>query len=291
MPWREEAIMRLRYLVILSAIVVAAPLAVYLSQKPGGDQLNDTLWDLGFIPRTPPTTLMTVGSIYYIQPDGTHFHPICIAGKDDVGEAVRKSGSIELQQQFERKGQAAAGASFDIGWLLKGDFGDKYVVKVNYSLTDVQVEEIPLGINSEVYHRLMDHPECSKMANQYLRAAGYVCQVASILSATAEFKMDSESKLSTSSNEAASEVKDLMKQAVEAQAKQEVVSKEGRLLAGKALQYGAMVTPMCMAPATARFARTVPSTRFGRIWNYVLFNIVEPILPKQADEAQAPPGV
>ena len=34
-----------------------------------------------------------------------------------------------------------------------------------------------------------------------------------------------------------------MKQAVEAQGNQDVVSKEGRLLAGKALQYGAALTP------------------------------------------------
>ena len=214
------------------------PLAAHTFQEPSGDQLGDTLRDLGFIPRTPPTTLIILGSIYYIQPDGTHFYPICIAGKDDLGDAVRTSRSIELQERLERKGQVAAEVSVDIGWLLKGDTDDRYTVKVNYSLTDVLVEEIALGANSQVYSRLMDHPECSRMANQYLRTAGYVCQVASILSATAEYKLDSDSqnKLSTSSSAAVSEVKDIVKQAVEAQAKQDVVSREGRLLAGKALQ-------------------------------------------------------
>ena len=47
---------------------------------------------------------------------------------------------------------------------------------------------------------------------------------------------------------------------------------------------------MCMTPATARFARVVPHTSFGRFWNYVLFNIVEPIFPGKAD-TQTPPGV
>src|SRR5690349_21149941 len=287
--------MRMRYLAAIAVIVAAAPLAAHSFQKPSGDQLGDTLRDLGFIPRTPPTTLMTLGSIYYIEPEGKHFFPICIAEKDDLGDAVRSSRSIALQEQLERKGQAATEISFDIGWLLKGGTDNKYVVKVNYSLTDVQVEEIELGANSQVYSRLMNQAQCSKMANQYLRAAGYVCQVASILSATAEYKLDSDSqgKLSTSSSAAVSEVKDMMKQAVEAQGHQDVVSKEGRLLAGKALQYGAALTPMCMAPATARFARAVPSTSFGRFWNYVLINILEPILPAKVDTldaTQAPPG-
>ena len=169
-------------------------------------------------------------------------------------------------------------------------------MKVNYSLTDVHVEEIALGANSQVYGRLMNQPQCSRMANQYLRAAGYVCQVASILSATAEFKLDSDSqsKLSTTSSATVNEVKDIMKQAVEAQGNQDVVSKEGRLLAGKALQYGAALTPMCVAPTTARFARAVPSTTFGRVWNYVLFNILEPMLPVKVDKldgTEVPPGV
>jgi hypothetical protein len=201
-----------------------------------------------------------------------------------------------MQQKLERKGQAATGISVDIGWLLKGSTDNNYVVKVNYSLTDVHVEEIALGASSLVYGKLMDQPQCSRMANQYLRAAGYVCQVASILSATAEFKLDSDSqsKLSTSSSATVNEVKDIMKQAVEAQGNQDVVSKEGRVQTGTALQYGAALTPMCMAPTTARFARAVPSTTFGRVWNYVLFNILEPMLPVKADKLdgdQLPPGV
>jgi hypothetical protein len=287
--------MRIRYLVAIAAVVVAAPLAAHSFQKPGSDQLDDTLRELGFMPRNPPTTLMTLGSIYYIDSDLKHFFPICIAEKGDVGDAVRSSPSIELQEKLERKGQAATGISVDIGWLLKGSTDNNYVVKVNYSLTDVRVEEIALGANSEIYGKLMNQPQCSRMANQYLRAAGYVCQVASILSATAEFKLDrdSQSKLATSSSATVSEVKDIMKQAVEAKGNQDVVSKEGRLLAGKALQYGAVLNPMCMAPTTARFARVVPSTTFGRVWNYVLFNILEPMLPVKADKldgTQLPPG-
>jgi hypothetical protein len=88
-------------------------------------------------------------------------------------------------------------------------------------------------------------------------------------------------------------VKDIVKRAVEAQGNQDVVNKEGRLLAGKALQYGAALTPLCLAPTNSRFSRVVPTTRLGRFWNYVLFNILEPILPAKgdpSDAAQRPAG-
>lgn len=287
--------MRIRYLVAITAIVVAAPLAAHSFQKPGGDQLGDTLREFGFIPKNPPTTLMTLGSIYYVDSEAKHFFPICIANKDDIGDAVRSSPSVELQQSLERKGQLATGISIDIGWLLKGSADSNYVVKVNYSLTDVRVEEIALGANWQVFGKLMDQPQCSQMATRYLHAGGYVCQVTSILTATAEFKLDrdAQSKLATTSSTTVNDVKSIVKQAVEAQGNQDVVDKEGRLLAGKALQYGAALTPLCVAPSKSRFSRVVPSTAFGRYWNYVLFNILEPMLPAKADDpagTQPPPG-
>ena len=171
--------MRIRYLVAIAALVVAAPLAAHSFQKPGSDQLGDTLREFGFIPKNPPTTLMTLGSIYYVDSEAKHFFPICIANKDDIGDAVRSSPSVELQQSLERKGQLATGISIDIGWLLKGSADSNYVVKVNYSLTDVRVEEIALGANWQVFGKLMDQPQCSQMAMRYLHAGGYVCQVTS----------------------------------------------------------------------------------------------------------------
>lgn len=77
-----------------------------------------------------------------------------------------------------------------------------------------------------------------------------------------------------------------MKRGIEAQGNQEVVDKEGRMLAGKALQYGAVWDPNCLAPPRSRFTRTVPKTTVGRYWNYVLFRIIEPILPAKLDEVE-----
>jgi hypothetical protein len=277
--------MRIRYLAAIAAFVVIAPFAAHSLQKPGSDQLEDTLREYGFIPKTPPTTLMTVGSLYYVDSEARHFFPICVASKEDIGSASRSSPSVALQQSLERRGQAAAGINIDIGWLLRGNANNNYVVKVKYSLTDVQVEEISLGGNSEIFSKLMNQPNCSKIAIE-MSQRGYVCQVISILSATAEYKLDrdAQSKLETGSNAKVEDVKDLVKRAVEAQGNQDVVDKEGRMLAGKALQYGAVLDPRCLAPHRSRFTRTVPKTTFGRYWNYVLFNLIEPILPAKVDD-------
>jgi hypothetical protein len=279
--------MRIRYMLAIAAAVVGVPVVAHSLQKPGGDQLGDTLRDYGFIPTSPPTTLMIVGSLYYVDSEAKHFSPICIADKEDIGEALRSSASVELQQSLERKGQLSTGISIDIGWLLKGGADNNYVMKVNYSLTDVRVEVIALGANWQIFGKLMDEPNCNQMVTRYLRAGGYVCQVTSILTATAEYKLDrdTQSKLATSSNATVNDVKDIMKSAVEAQGNQDVVNKEGRILAGKALQYGAALTPLCVAPTKSRFSRVVPSTTLGRFWNYVLFNILEPILPAKDDQS------
>jgi hypothetical protein len=229
---------------------------------------------------------MTVGSLYYVDSEAKRFIPICIANKEDIGESLRSSPSVELQQSLERKGQLTTGISIDIGWLLKGSADNNYVVKVNYSLTDVRVDEIALGANGQIFGKLMDQPHCFQTAMRYLHAGGYVCQVTSILSATSEFKLDrdAQSKLATTSDATVNDVKDIMKRAVEAQGKQDVVDKEGRLLSGKALQYGVALTPLCLAPTHSRFSRVVPSTTLGRFWNYVLFNILEPMLPAAKDD-------
>jgi hypothetical protein len=39
------------------------------------------------------------------------------------------------------------------------------------------------------------------------------------------------------------------------------------------------MNPNCLAPSAARFQRVLPHTALGRVTNFILFNIVEPILP------------
>ena len=280
--------MRKVIMLALAAAVLAVPSAAYFITTPSNDPLGDTLRGYGFVPINPPSNLMTVGSLYYVDSKVRDFTTICTAEKSDLEEAVVSSRSLEMQESLERNGQLATGVKIDVGWLLKGSVDKSYVVKVHASLTDVVLDEIPLGTNWLIFAKLMEKPQCNQIAMQYLRAGGYVCQGQKILRATAEFKLDrdAQSRLGADATATPGDVKDIVKLAVEAQSDQAVVDKEGRLLAGKALEYGVSMTPICLAPPNSRFERVLPRTVLGQFTNFVLFNILEPILPTRPDHLE-----
>jgi hypothetical protein len=271
---------------------VAVPAAAYYWTRPGDDPLGDTMRQYGFVPINPPSNLMNVGSLYYVDAEVKDFKAICHANKADLEDSVVSSRSMEMQESLERKGRFATGVKVDVGWLLNGGVDKNYVVKVHSSLTDIVLEEIPLGTNWSIFAKLMEKPQCSQVAMLYLHAGGYVCQGQKILQATAEFKLDrdAQSKLAANAKATTDNIKDIVKLAVESQSDQTVVDKEGRLFAGTALKYGVSMNPICLAPPTGRFQRILPHTALGRITNFVLFNIVEPILPAKLDSLEVAQG-
>jgi hypothetical protein len=270
----------------------AVPSAAYYWTKPSDDPLGDTLREYGFVPINPPSNLMNVGSLYYVDSEVKDFKTICHAEKADLEDSVVSSRSWEMQESLERNGRFATGVKVDVGWLLKGSVDKNYVVKVHSSLTDIVLEEIPLGPNWLIFAKLMEKPECSQVAMRYIHAGGYVCQGQKILQATAEFKLDrdAQSKLAANAQATADDIKDIVKLAVESQSDQAVVDKEGRLFAGTALKYGVSMNPICLAPPNGRFQRVLPHTALGRVTNFVLFNIVEPILPAKPDRLEVAQG-
>jgi hypothetical protein len=280
--------MRTMTMLVLAATVTttAVPAAAYYwTTSRSDDLLGGTLREYGFVPIRPPSNLMNVGSLYYVDSRVKDFKAICNAEQDDLKDSVVSSRSWEMQQSLERNGRFATGVNVDVGWLVNGGLDKNYVVKVHSSLTDVLLEEIPLGSNWLIFAKLMKKPQCSQVALRYIHAGGYVCQGQKILHATAEFKLDrdAQSKLAAGSKATADNVRDIVKLAVEAQSEQAVVEKDGRLFAGTALEYGVSMNPICLAPPDGRFQRVLPQTAWGRVANFVLFNIVEPILPAKPD--------
>ncbi len=271
---------------------VAVPSAAYYSTQPGDDPFGDTLRQYGFEPIDPPSTLMHVGSLYYVDSEVRGFTAICHADEADLGDSVVSSRSWEMQESLERNGRFTTGVKANVGWLLNGDVDKNYVVKVHSSLTDIVLEEIPLGNNRKIFTKLMEKPECSEVVLQYIRAGGYVCQGQKILQATAEFKLDrdAQSKLAAGAKVTADNIKDVVKLAIESQSDQTVVDRAGRLFAGTALNYGVSMNPTCLAPAATRFQRVLPHTALGRVANFVLFNIIEPILPATPDHLEVAQG-
>ena len=109
-----------------------------------------------------------------------------------------------------------------------------------------------------------------------------------MLQATAEFKLDrdAQSKLATNANTTPDNVKDVVKKAIAVQGNQSVVDKEGRWFAGTALKYGVSMNPICLAPPNGRFERVLPTTALGRITNFVLYSILEPMLPGKSEPVE-----
>jgi hypothetical protein len=270
----------------VSMFAVAVPAIVYYEELPSGDPLADKLRGYGFFPINPPSTLIDVGSLYYVSADASDFRAICGAEQADVKDVVNRSGSWRIQEDLSQHGSFATNVSIDLRSLINGEANNNYVQKVHFSLTDILLEEIPLGSNLVIYSKLMNKPECSAAALQELNSGGFVCQGQKILRATAEFKLDrdSQSKLATRVDATPGKVNDALKAAVETQSDQSLVEREGRLFSGSALTYGVAMTPLCLAPKDARFPRVLPRSKWDRVVNFVLFRIVEPLWPAKRAE-------
>src|SRR5258708_13834635 len=184
--------MRTLPMLALSATVtmVPFPAAAYYLTSHKEDPLGDMLGEYGFAPISPPSNLMNVGSLYYVDSQAKDFRAICNAEKDDLKDSVVSSRSWEMQQNLERNGRFATGVKVDVGWLLNGGVDKNYVMKVHSALTDIILYQIPLGSNWVTFAKLMEKPQCSPLTTRYIRAGGYVCQGQKILHATAEVKLD-----------------------------------------------------------------------------------------------------
>jgi hypothetical protein len=267
---------------VASAVIgVAAPAVVYYEEMPATDPFAEKLRTYGFITINPPSTLVEVGSLYYVSTDVSDFREICTAEPTDLQDVVKKSRSLQIEEDLSQEGGFASKVSVDFGSLIKADVANKYVQKVHYSLTDVELEEIPLGSNLLISTKLMKIANCNAAVLEQLKAGGYVCQGQKILRATAEFKLDrtARNEIKTDVDVAPEKVNDVLKAAIKTQSDQNVVEREGRLFSGSALNYGVAVNPTCLTPSDAHFARILPTTAWGRMVNFVLYRFVERLLP------------
>jgi hypothetical protein len=277
---------------IAAATVVATlavPAVLYYFQSRASDPLTDKLQSYGFHPINPPSTLVDVGSLYYVSEDGREYTAICLAESADVQGVERKSRSLQIEEDLRQNGSFDSNMSVSFRSLVQGSGSaeNNYVQKVHFSLTDIVLEEIPLESNLQISKKLMSRSECDAAVLPLLNSSGYVCQGQEILLATAEFKLDrdSQNKLTTGAHIAPEKVNDALKTAIETQSDQSVVERDGRLYSGSALNYGVEVNPTCLAPASAHFPRVLPRTPLDRFINFALYRIIEPWLPAARDQA------
>jgi hypothetical protein len=266
---------------LVAATTVAVPASAYYFTQPTDDELGATLRKFGFLPLPLPTEHMTVGSLYHVDSSVRFFQAICRADNADLDGAVVRSRASVIKETLLRNGRFGTSIKVDLGWLLNSDAKREYTQTVSYSLTDVYTEEVALDRNAEIFAKLMSKPSCNTAVMDAINAGGYVCQGQKMLQATAEFKLDLATeghiKAGTKITE---DLKGIVKAAIETQAEQSVVEKEGRLFSGTALKYGVSMNPLCLAPPDGRFRRVLPKTVFSRLANFVLFQMVEPVWPR-----------
>lgn len=275
---------RFAALAAITTLVVPAA-AFYLFWAPSNDPLGDKLRGFGFFPVEPPNTLMDLGALYYINSAVSEFVPICHAEKADLEAAMSELKSIQIEEDLRQDGSLTTKLKVDFGSLVNGVATNSYVEKVHFSLTDVVLQEIALGSNSMIYEKLMNKPECSSVAVQLMNT-GYVCQGQRILRATAEYKLDLDTlnKLGAQVDATPGKAADVVKVGIDTQSNEKVMEREGKLLSGSALDYGVVFTPTCLAPKNARFPRVLPTTMVGRAVNFILYRVVEPLLPPMHDD-------
>lgn len=268
--------------VAISVAAVAVPaVAHYVMQPNEDDELGATLRRFGFLPLPLPTEHMRVGSLYYVDSSVRHFRAICRADEADLRDSLEISRAGGVKETALRNGRFNTNVKVEAGSQVNGDLKNNYEQTVQFSLTDVFVEEVALDRNWEIFRKLMSKASCNNAVMEVIHTGGYVCQGQRMLKATAEFKTDFEIQGGIGTKtKAAADINDV-KLAIETQSDQSVVEKQGRLYAGSALKYAVAMNPICMAPPTGRFTRILPESVFGRIKNYLLFRVIEPIWPSR----------
>lgn len=210
------------------------------------------------------------------------FKTICRADEEDLKDAVIKSPSARMlaDELYSGEFSVALKLAETIG-AGNGDLQDKRITMIHYSLSDVELYEIPLGANSGIYRKLMAREECNNAVMANIYAGGYICQGQQIMEATVEYNLTlgEESAASAEVKADAVAVRQALKVSGAADSSVELIEKEGRLVTGTSLKYGVAMNPTCMAPPHARFERILPKSDFGRFVNFVKFHILEPILP------------
>lgn len=257
--------------IILVLAVVSLP-AIYIFFRTGytGTALDRTLWDIGFYPVKPPSNLVGPGSIYHVTRDGKFYTTICKADEEDIKNVMERSPSEEMIARELQKTNYGLGAEFV--QLINEKLNSDVVESVNYTLSSVNVLEIPLDKNDEIFVKLTERDACRRTIDRLLQAREFVCQGQSVLVATVEYQLTSKATVEGGAK-ITPENGPSIKAALEATVNANINFDRGRFVSGTGLHYGVKVTPTCVARPTDG-ARHLPKNTFDRIVNFVLLDVL-----------------
>jgi hypothetical protein len=262
--------------VLAAVVALAAPAGVYLSGRPSQqDALEQAIIKLQFFPVRPPSTLRGPGSLYRVDVSGNILDTVCTADQVLVSSLAQESPTTLV----------VASALQNAGYALDGNILDKINAKlqakqfqtIRYELRDVKVIEISQANLAGIGKRLLKNTDCDQTVGQLVRARELVCQGASVLLASADYRIELEQ-----SAEAESVVKgdlqvvsDVLKEVqiddtakirqLGAGTEASEASSTYRLTSGKNLYYGIKVAPLCLTPPDASEEWRIPRNRLERM--------------------------
>src|ERR1700730_9124089 len=112
-----------RAIVLAMAVTLvgtAAIAATYEWNKPtSSDPFDNTLRQYHFRGIHPPSNLLTVGSLYYVDAAGRYTR-ICPAQKPDLDGQVMVSRTWDLEEQLKQDGRLSMEVTIDLRAVLKG---------------------------------------------------------------------------------------------------------------------------------------------------------------------------
>jgi hypothetical protein len=243
---------------------------MYMHLGRPSSALERSLWDIGFYPIRPPSTLVAPGSIYHVSRDGKFYRLVCKADEEDTRPVMERSPSEETVARELRGIQYTL--DLDPAALLNANVKNDMVESVNYSLRDVEVLEIPLEKNHEIFAKLTERKSCGDVVDELLNNRELVCQGQSVLRATVEYRLIAKGSSENSAELAknVSAVKDALATALSTN----VIFDNGRLVSGTALHYGVKVNPVCATRANDTEPRHLPRSHFDEIARLVWVNLL-----------------
>ena len=275
---RFRHLRRRRHFVLVAILVLAVPLGVYLFSRPSQQNaLEQAIMKLQFFPVRPPSTLRGPGSLYRVDVNGNILQTVCTADQVLVSSLTQESPTTLV----------VASALQNAGYAIDGNVIDKINAKLNakefrsihYELRDVKVIEISQSDLTGISRRLLKDPNCDQTVGELVRARELVCQGASVLLASAEYRVELEQSVEAKSvvESDLRVVSDVLRETqvddtsavkparLGARTEGSESGSSYRLTSGKNLYYGIKVAPLCVTPPDANEAWRVPRNRLERI--------------------------
>lgn len=262
---------RIAKIAVALAVVAVPTVIIFMQIGRTGTALERTLEDIGFYPVRPPSTLVAPGSIYHVSRNGKFYRLMCQADEEDINRVLVRSPSEEVVARELQNVKYTL--ETDQAQLINAKLDGDIVESVDYSLRDVQLLEIPLEKNREIFIKLAQRPSCRDEVAEYLDRGELVCQGQSVLRATVEFRLTAKGKNGAGAKLSADKVP-AVKEALEATVNATLDFDQGRFVSGTALHYGVKVNPICVTRPADRWPRRVPRNVFDQVAYFVRLNLL-----------------